>query len=295
MSTIKEMWRRGEDALAQAGIENVRLDAQVLLCFVMHIERSVLYAYPERVVSPEQEQWYLTLLERRRQHEPIAYITGHKEFYGLGFYVDSRVLIPRPETELLVEVALVSVDRRLNAGKIPIVADIGTGSGAIAVTIAVAEPRLPYIYASDISADALEVAHTNAKRLHVEERMRFLQGDLVAPLPEAVDLLLANLPYVGTDEMAGMTEDVLAHEPHLALFSGPRGQDLLLRFCADVRRSGMLNVAGEMILEIGYQQGVASRGAAPEVVPLIRELWPQASVVVRKDYAGFDRLILVTL
>jgi len=288
MSTIKELWGRGETVLWQAGIENARLDAQVLCCFVMNIERSVLYAYPERVVSPEQERRYLTLIERRRRHEPVAYITGHKEFYGLDFCVDSRVLIPRPETELLVELALVSVNRRLNAGQMPIVADIGTGSGAIAVTIAVAEPRLPYVYACDISADALEVARANARRLHVEERMRFLQGDLVAPLPETVDLVLANLPYVGSDETTEMAEDVLAYEPHLALFSGPCGLGLLQQFCVDVQRSGTLNVAGEMILEIGYQQG--------EVVSqLIRELWPQASVVVRKDYAGIDRLVLVRL
>jgi release factor glutamine methyltransferase len=288
MSTIKETWKCGETVLSQAGVDNARLDAQILLCFVINVERSVLYAYPERMVSPEQEQRYLTLIERRRQHEPIAYITGHKEFYDQDFCVGSHVLIPRPETELLVEVALASINRRLNAGKMPIVADIGTGSGAIAVTIAVAEPRLPYVYACDISPDALEIARTNARRLHVEERMRLLQGDLVAPLPEAVDLLLANLPYVGTNETVSMTEDVLAYEPRLALFGGPDGLDLLQRFCADVRRFGTLNVTGEMILEIGYQQG--------EVVSqLIRELWPQANVVVRKDYAGFDRLVLMRL
>jgi release factor glutamine methyltransferase len=288
MSTIKETWQRGEATLAQAGLENARLDAQVLFCFASHIDRSVLYAYPERTLSPQQEQRYLALIERRRLHEPIAYITGHKEFYGLDFYVDSRVLIPRPETELLVEAALSSVNRRLNAGQVPIVADIGTGSGAIAVTMAVSEPRLPYIYACDISPDALEVAHINARHLHVEERIRFLHGDLVAPLPEAVDLLLANLPYVGTDEMAVLAEDVLAYEPHRALFSGPHGQSLLQQLCLDVQRCATLHIAGEMVLEIGYQQGEA-------VARLIRELWPQADVVVRKDYAGFDRLVLVRL
>jgi len=288
MSTIQEIWRRGETVLAQAGIENPRLDAQILFCFALHIERSALYAYPERVISPEQEQYYLTLIERRRKHEPIAYITGHKEFYGLDFYVDSHVLIPRPETELLVEAALTSINRRLSAGQVPIVADIGTGSGAIPVTIAVAEPRLPYIYACDISADALEVARTNAQRLHVEERIRFLQGDLVVPLPESVDLLLANLPYVGTSEKASMTEDVLAYEPHQALFSGLDGQDLLRQFCINVQRSGTLHIASEMILEIGYQQGEV-------VAQLIRELWPHATVVVHKDYAGFDRLVLMRL
>jgi release factor glutamine methyltransferase len=288
MSTLKQAWAHGSALLAQAGVENARLDAQILLCFAMRIERSFLYAYPEHLVSPEQAYYYLTLIERRRLHEPMAYITGHKEFYGLDFCVDARVLIPRPETELLVEAALTSINRRLHAGKVPIVADIGTGSGAIAVTIAVTEPRLPYLYACDISADALEVARTNARHLRVEERVRFLQGDLVASLPEAVDLLLANLPYVGTDEMASMAEDVLAYEPHQALFSGPDGQDLLQRLCTDVKRFGTLNVGGEMILEIGYQQGDI-------VAQLIRGLWPQANVVVRKDYAGFDRLVLVSL
>src|SRR5262249_4746689 len=123
MSMIKEVWQRGEAVLAQAGIESARLDAQILFCVAAHIERSVLYAYPERVVSPEQAEQYLKLIERRRLHEPLAYITGHKEFYGLDFCVDSRVLIPRPETELLVEAALVSINRRLHAGQLPVVAD----------------------------------------------------------------------------------------------------------------------------------------------------------------------------
>jgi release factor glutamine methyltransferase len=285
MSTIKEAWEQGEAILMQAGIENVRLDAQVLLCFVLHIERSVLYAYPERLVSPEQERNYLAMIERRRRHEPIAYITEHKEFYGRDFYVDPRVLIPRPETELLVEMALASVNRHLNAGQVPIVADIGTGSGAIPVTIALEVAHLPYLYACDISSDALEVARTNARLHQVEERIHFLQGDLVAPLPEAIDLLLANLPYVGTDETDTMTQDVLAYEPHIALFSGQHGLHLLQRFCIDVQRLGILNVGGEMLLEIGYQQGEV-------VAQWLREFWPSEHVSILKDYAGFDRFIL---
>jgi len=284
MNTIKETWQRGEALLAQAGVEHARLDAQILLCFSMHIDRSVLYAYPERVVSPEQALRYLMLIERRRSHEPIAYITGHKEFYGLDLCVDPRVLIPRPETELLVEAALASINRRLRTGQMPIVADIGTGSGAIAIALAVSAPRLPYIYACDISTAALEVAQLNAKRLHVQERIRFLQGHLIDPLPEPIDLHLANLPYVGTDEMLGMTQNVLAHEPHQALFSGPNGQDLLCQLCTDVQQSGILRVAGEMLLEIGYQQG-------EEISQLVRGLCPQANVIIHKDYAGFDRFI----
>src|SRR5207248_5109727 len=160
------------------------------------------------------------LIERRGGGEPVAYLVGHKEFYGLDFLVDRRVLIPRPETELLVESALSVCREKLDAGQVPIVADIGTGSGAIPITLALEEPRLPYLYATDISTDALEVAYLNSKRHAVEQRIRLLQGNLVEPLPEPVDIITANLPYVGTEEMDVLAPDVLAYEPHLALFSG---------------------------------------------------------------------------
>src|SRR5205823_3907553 len=137
--------------------------------------------------------------------------------------------IPRPETELLVEAALKTCRQMLAAKRTPIVADIGTGSGVIPVTLAVLEPHLPYLYASDISADALNVAYLNCRRHHVEHRVRLLLGDLLVPLPEPIDILTANLPYVGIDEMAELAPDVRAYEPHLALFSGPKGLDLLRR------------------------------------------------------------------
>src|SRR5260221_14245788 len=124
-----------------------------MLSHVMNVERSTIYAYTERTLTPAEEQNYLTVIERRSQGEPVAYLTGHEEFYGLDFLVDQRVLIPRPETELLVEAALNACQSMLAAGRIPVVADIGTGSGIIPVTLAVLEPRLPYLYATDISAD----------------------------------------------------------------------------------------------------------------------------------------------
>jgi len=152
---------------------------------------------------------------------------------GLTFLLTNVVLIPRPETELLVEAALKVCRQMLAVGRTPVVADIGTGSGIIPVTLAVLEPRLPYLYASDISADALEVAFLNCQRHQVEDRVRLLHGDLLAPLPEPVDILTANLPYVGTDEMDDLPPDVRAYEPRLALFSGPDGLDLLHRFLQD--------------------------------------------------------------
>src|SRR5258706_5537187 len=196
--TIKELIDRGIHILTQADLQSARLDAYVLLGNVLGVDRATIYAYPEREVPTEHALQFINLIERRSHHEPVAYLTGHKEFYGLDFLVDKRVLIPRPETELLVEAALNACRQMLAAGRTPIVADIGTGSGIIPITLAVLEPRLPYLYATDISADWLSVAYLNCLRHHVEKRVRLLHGDLLAPLPESADILTANLPYVGT-------------------------------------------------------------------------------------------------
>lgn len=289
--TIGGALEQGTRLLARNGESDqrgARLDARVLLAHVLGLETSVLYAYPERVLTQAQLQTFLSLIERREQGEPVAYLTGHKEFYGLDFVVDSRVLIPRPETELLVEAALSLIRARLAAGQIPIVADIGTGSGAIPITLAVEEPRLPYLYACDLSADALAIARINCQRHHIEDRVKLLQGDLLAPLPEAVDLLCANLPYVGTDEMESLAPDVRAYEPSQALFSGQYGLDLLQRFCKEAREFGTLKAGAVMLLEIGYQQ-------CQPLSDFIQSLWPSANINCTKDYAGWDRLIQVTL
>jgi release factor glutamine methyltransferase len=288
MVTIDEALRLATSLLAQAQLPSPRLDAQVLLSHVLHVDRVFLYTYPERSLTPEQEQLYSTWIERRSQGEPIAYITGSREFYGLDFHVDRRVLIPRPETELLVETALNIIHNRLDAGTIPLVADIGTGSGAIPIALSVKEPRLPFLYATDISAGALEVARLNCIRHHVEQRVRLLQGDLLMPLPEPVDVLTANLPYVGSNEMSSLSPDVRDYEPHLALFSGPYGLDLLQRLLTQAHQAGKLKVHAVLLLEIGYQQ-------REELTQWIEELWPQADVIFSKDYAGWDRLLRVEL
>ena len=288
MTTIRQALEQGIPTLTKAGQVNARLDAQVLLGHTLHVERSALYAYPERTLTPEQEQQFLTLIERRSQGEPVAYLTGHKEFYGLDFLVDKRVLIPRPETELLVEAALKVCRQMLAAGHTPIVADIGTGSGIIPITLAVLEQRLPYLYASDISADALEVAYLNCQRHHVTDRVRLLHGNLLVPLPVAVDILTANLPYVGTDELDELPPDVRAYEPRLALFSGPDGLDLLHRFFTELHESRKLVQDAVLLLEIGYRQ-------REPLTRLLHEIWPQAAISFTKDYAGLDRLLQVNL
>jgi release factor glutamine methyltransferase len=266
--------------------ENPRLDAQLLLCSVLNKERSYLYMYPEQELDAAQDARFLTLLAQREQGEPIAYLLGEKAFYGLDFMVDRRVLIPRPETELLVEAALADCRERLDSGYVPIVADIGTGSGAIPISVAVHEPRLPYLYACDISQDALAVASLNCQRHQVAARVHLLQGDLLEPLPEPVDLLLANLPYVGTDEQPEMSPDVLHYEPHLALFGGPAGLDLLTRLLREAALGDHLRPGAVLLLEIGYRQ-------RDVLAQLARELWRDARVTCQQDYAGWDRILRI--
>lgn len=287
MTTIREALAQGTKQLKQAGLQYPRLDVQVLLCHVLEVERATLYTYPNRQLTPEQEQMYFSFVARRGQGEPIAYITGHKEFYSLDFLVDSRVLIPRPETEHLVEEALKVIKSKFELEQQPIVADIGTGSGIIPVTLAVQEPRLPYLYGCDISADALAVARLNCQRHSVAQRVRLLQGDLLAPLPEPVDILTANLPYIGTEEMGILDTDVRDYEPHLALFSGPQGLDLLQRFLMEARQPGKLKPGGVVLLEIGYQQ-------REPLTQLLQHLWPSASFRFIQDYAAYDRLLYIS-
>nr|BBH90743.1 release factor glutamine methyltransferase [Thermosporothrix sp. COM3] len=284
MATIQETLRRATQALSRAGQTGARRDAQVLLCHVLGVELAVLYAYPEREVTSEQEQRFSLLIERRAKGEPVAYLIGRREFYGRTFLVDPRVLIPRPETEILIDEGLQQIRQKLQTGIAPIVADIGTGSGIIPITLLLEEPAIGSMYAVDISAEALQVAQENAQLHHIEQRVHWLQGDLTEPLPQPVDVLTANLPYVGTEEQ--LDRDVYDYEPHLALFSGPRGLDLLRRFLHEVFTSGKLRPRGVVVLEIGYQQASA-------VTEIVQSLCPEVIVTTRQDYAGWDRVVVI--
>lgn len=286
MTTIREALTQATQQLTQADLQHPRLEAQVLLCHVLEVERATLYTYPNRQLTLEQGQQFNDLLARRAQGKPVAYLTGHKEFYSLDFLVDSRVLIPRPETEHLVDEALKIIKSIVESGQQPVVADIGTGSGIIPITLAVQEPRLPYLYGCDISPDALEVARLNCQLHHVEQRIHLLQGNLLEPLPEPVDILTANLPYVGTDEMSMLDTDVREYEPHLALFSGPQGLDLLHRLLLDAQQPGKLKPGATLLLEIGYQQ-------REPLAQLLHDIWPSAAFHFVQDYAGYDRILYI--
>lgn len=270
---------------AQVG-ETPALDAQVLLAHVTGASRATTLAYPERPLAPEQAESYAGLVARRAAHEPVAYLTGRREFMGLELLVDKRALIPRPETELLVEAALVDLAERLaRDSQPPLVADIGTGSGAIPIALAVREPRLSRIYATDISPDALALAQENARLHGVANRITFLLGDLLAPLPEPVDALTANLPYVAPDA-ASLPPSVTRYEPALALYGAEEGLGHIRRLLAQAPTR--TRPGASLYLEFGFDQRAA-------VERLARDAFPDASLRVGVDYAGWDRYIEIRL
>ena len=277
---LARRWLRG-----LPGHENAALDAQLLLAHVTDLSRTSVLAYPERALSADEAERYAALVARRTAHEPVAYLTGHRAFMGLDFLTDARALIPRPETELLVTAALAEVDARLAAGGAPpVVVDIGTGSGAIAVALAAHAPNLGAIYATDISSDALALAQENAQRLGVAGRIHFLLGDLLGPLPEPVDLLLANLPYVAPREATTLPDDVRRYEPSLALYGDDDGLGHLRRLFAQAPKR--LKPGAAILLEFGYDQRAA-------VETLAHETFPGAEARIIADYAGWDRLAII--
>jgi len=239
-------------------------------------------------LSPTGLASYRQLIERRARHEPVAYIVGYKEFYGLDFHVDRRVLIPRPETELLVERAIELAsgirDRDYGLGVDSLIlADVGTGSGAVAVSLAVNLPQA-MVYAIDASAEALEVAAINCCRHAVEDRVHLLQGNLLDPLPMPVNLIVANLPYVREDELAELPPEIKCYEPLSALDGGPDGLSYIRHLLAQAE--GYLKPGGAILLEIGARQGKA-------VLDLARCHFPKADIEVSQDYAGLDRIVIV--
>lgn len=274
--------------LREAGIESAQLDAAVLLSFVLGVNKAWLYAHPTRRLSEIEIAQFEDLVRRRMGHEPVAYLVGYKPFYGLDITVDRRVLIPRPETELLVDRVLAHVRHLVREGLRPRVADIGTGSGAIAVALAVHLPDL-VVYATDISPEALEVAERNIWRYGVGDQVQLLPGHLLDPLPEPVDIIVANLPYIPTGELARLPPQVRDFEPFLALDGGPDGLQVIRQLLdALVRPEGRakLRPGGMVYLEIGADQGEAA-------VTLVRETLGDVEIEIVPDYAGLDRLLVV--
>jgi len=281
MPTIHELLSEAIPKLETAGVDTPRLDAEVLLAHVLGRNRGWVWAHPEVVLSVEDEEHFRALLERRVRREPLAYLLGEWEFYGRPFFVTPDVLVPRPETELLVE-AVVKWAREREAATL---ADIGAGSGAIAVTLALELPKVQVV-AVDLSPAALAVTRRNAERHGVLDRLMLLEGDLLEPVRQAglppLDAIVANLPYIAEEEYPTLMPEVRDHEPSLALRAAEGGLALIRRLIGDA--PPLLARDGLLALEVGA-------GQADAVVDLLRESgWRHIRVI--EDYGGIPRHML---
>jgi len=261
--------------------ETAMLDAQVLLAHVTGRSRAWLLTHPEFGLTPEQEKALETAVQRLQAGTPLPYVIGHWEFFGLDFKVTPDVLIPRPETELLIETALNEI--RIHPRPYPSFLDVGTGSGIIPISLATHAPHAE-IVATDISVAALEVARANAERNGVSARIRFVEADLIPEglQPFAFNLITANLPYIPSETLK--TLDVFGKEPPLALDGGSDGLDLIRRLLALLTANTAPGCC--ILLEIEARQGLA-------VKELSQEAFPAADIQIKKDLAGHNRLIVI--
>ena len=259
--------------LEKNDVGSPRLNAETLLMFVLDCHRAYLYAHPERALTEDELQRYNEALAERSRGVPAQYITGHQEFWGLDFLVSPAVLIPRPETEHLVETAIEIAHGLKHA----VIIDVGTGSGCIALAL---ENDLPHaeVHAVDLSPDAMEIARANAARLRLE-RVRFHITDLLAGFPdEFADMVVSNPPYVGECEADKVQAQVRKFEPHMAVFGGPEGPELIRKLIAQSQR--VLKPGGWLLIEIGYTQS-----------PLLEQLlkgWEDVHFVL--DLQGIPRV-----
>jgi release factor glutamine methyltransferase len=276
----KEALAQAASQLRERGVETPRLDAELLLAHVLGANRAALFTWPDRRLTPKELTRFRELIARRVAREPLAYIVGHREFFGLDFAVDPRALIPRPETELLIEHVLRLAQDMASSLQI---ADVGAGSGAIAVTLAVHLPRAT-LYALDDSPGALALTAENARRHGVADRVLCLQSDLLGSLPAPVDLITANLPYVTTEEWEHLIPEIREYEPRSALDGGLDGLNLIRQLLATA--PPLLQSGGAVLLEVGASQGAA-------VTALAGQEFPQADVQLVQDYAGLDRLVVI--
>ena len=277
--TLRSAWMQTRSRLERAGIDDTVLEAEVILRHALGIDRAAFFAALEEQPDAGSLRLADSLAERREQGEPLAYILGHREFYGLDILVTPAVLIPRQETELLVDSII-----EFAAGRPDIaIADVGTGSGAIAVAAAV---NLPHsrVYATDSSKAALRVAADNCRKHGVDDRVELRHGDLFDALDIQVDIIASNPPYVMTGELAGLAREI-GHEPVQALDGGPDGLDVMRRLIEQAPAA--LRPGGAMMVEIDPRQLRA-------VTSIAAAAFPNGRVSHRRDLAGLPRIVIVT-
>ena len=275
--SVLKLLQWSEEFFTKKDVDSPRLTAQLLLGHVLKLDKVKLYMNFDRPMEPSELAEYKALVSRRAAGEPVAYILGQREFYGRTFQVDARVLVPRPETERLVDAVLESVSKDAPRK----ILDLCTGSCCIAATLAAERPQAK-VWASDLSPDALAVAKANVETLGLAGRVTLLQGDLFAPLKGlAFDVIVSNPPYIADSVLATLSREV-KREPKMALVSGPRGMDHLERIA---RGAGeFLEPGGLLALEIGDDQGV-----------LVQDLLKQcgfSQVRVERDWSQHDRVAL---
>ena len=266
---------------AEKGVESPRLDAEVLLSHVLKTDRLYLYVHFDQPLEGKELATFREAVKKRVTRLPVAYIIGSKEFMGLDFQVTPAVLIPRPDTEILVETAL----KRLSAVAQPKILDIGTGSGAICISMLVNLPSAQAVTV-DISPDALDVARSNAEIHQVMERLSFCQGDLFAPVKgQSFTAILSNPPYIPEADIVGLTPEV-RKEPNLALAGGKDGLDFYRRIISEA--TDYLDKDGFIAMEVGIDQARIVAAMAEETG------WFTVSDIV-KDYGGIERVVVLTL
>ena len=269
-TTVRDALDSALIALTAAGVDSPRLDAELLLADAMGVDRAAIVSDPGRELTPEQARRFQGYAMRRAQREPVAYILGTKGFRTIDLLVDRRVLIPRPETEHLVEAAL----DLPNGAR---VADIGTGSGAVALALKAERPDLEII-ATDASADALAVARANVQRLGLD--VTLVEGDLLEPVDGPLDAVLSNPPYVADGDRVTLAADITLHEPALALYAGADGLSLIRRLAPAAAAAG----AALLGLEVGF-------GQADAVAAIVREAGFKETEVVA-DLADIERVVV---
>ncbi|CAI8020459.1 Release factor glutamine methyltransferase [Geodia barretti] len=281
MPLLREAVQQTHRTLEASHIPDARLEAEVMLMNVMRLQRHDLFSQQETEVSPQQEEALAHILERRLQREPLAYILQYKEFYGVNLLVNTDVLIPRPETECMVEHALFMALMGMETPKL-VIADVGTGTGAIAINLAMHLPAAR-IFAVDYADAVLDVAAYNIRAHNVGDRVTLGKGDLLEPIPEPVDLILANLPYVPSGRIPDLQPEI-RWEPQQALDGGPDGLDLIRRLLQQA--PSKLKEHGIVLLELDPEQ-------VPAVQAMAEEIFPEAEMSVEKDLAQRDRIFVI--
>ena len=281
MAVLRTVLQNTHQHLEQAGIPEARLEAEVLVMNVMRMPRQSIFAEQETEVSAQQQEALDSLLVRRFRREPLAYILGMREFYGINVFLTPSVLIPRPETEGLVEHALFMSLMGTESRELTI-ADVGTGSGAIAINLAIHLPAAR-IFAVDVSDEVLDVAAYNIRSHGVEDRVTLGIGDLLDAVPEPVDLIVANLPYIPSNRIPTLQPEV-QQEPVVALDGGSDGLDLIRRLL--IQAEDKLRPNGIILLEMDPEQ-------IPIVQTLVKHHFPRGSTSVETDLAGMDRILTI--